>query len=58
MPLSILFTHWINSAIGLLIGLVAMMMAAWLVEYFSLGIALLGGIALIGGGLWVVRRGG
>ncbi|MCX7682339.1 MAG: hypothetical protein N2508_10345 [Anaerolineae bacterium] len=53
-----LFTHWINSVIGLFIGLVAIVMATWLVEYFNLAIALLGGAVLIGGGLWVVRRGG
>ena len=53
-----LFTHWSISVIGLFLGLVAVAMATWLPEYFNLGIAILGGGALIGGGLWAIRYGG
>lgn len=52
-----LFTHRAISAIGLFIGLLAVAMATWLPEYFNLGVAFLGGGALIGGGLWFLRRG-
>lgn len=52
-----LFTHWAISAIGLFIGLLATVMATWLPEYFNLGVALLGGGALIGGGIGFLRQG-
>ncbi len=52
-----LFTHWAISAIGLFIGVLAVALATWLPEYFSLGVALLGGGALIGGGIGFLRRG-
>ncbi len=52
-----LFTHWSISAIGLFIGLLAVFTATWLPEYFNLGVAVLGGGALIGGGLWFPHRG-
>jgi len=50
-----LFTHWSISVVGLFLGLVAVAMATWLPEYFNLGIAILGGGALIGGGFWALR---
>lgn len=51
-----LFTHWAISVIGLFIGLLAVVMATWLPEYFNLGVAFLGGGALIGGGIGFLRR--
>lgn len=51
-----LFTRWAISAIGLFIGLMAMVLAIWLPEYFSLGVAFLGGGALIGGGIGFLRQ--
>jgi len=53
-----LFTHWSISVIGLFLGLLAVVLATWLPAYFNLGIAVLGGGALIGGGLWTLRYGG
>ncbi len=52
-----LFTHWSISIIGLFIGLLAVALATWLPGYFNLGVALLGGGALIGGGLRALRYG-
>ena len=53
-----LFTHWSISAIGLFLGLLAVVLVTWLPAYFNLGFAVLGGGALIGGGLWILRYGG
>lgn len=53
-----IFTHWSISLIGLGIGLLAIVLAMWLPDYFNLGFAVLGGGALIGGGLWALRYGG
>jgi len=53
-----LFTHWSISVIGLFLGLLAVVLATWLPAYFNLGFAVLGGGALIGGGLWILRYGG
>ncbi|MBC7227140.1 MAG: hypothetical protein H5T61_07890 [Thermoflexales bacterium] len=52
-----LFTHWAISVIGLFIGLLAVVMATWLPESFNLGVAFLGGGALIGGGIGFLRQG-
>jgi len=53
-----LFTHWSISAMGLFLGLLAVVLVTWLPAYFNLGFAVLGGGALIGGGLWILRYGG
>jgi len=50
-----LFTHWSISVIGLFLGLLAVVLVTWMPAYFNLGFAVLGGSALIGGGLWVLR---
>ncbi len=52
-----LFIYWGISVIGLFIGLLALTLVTWLPEYFNLGVALLGGGALIGSGLWFIRHG-
>lgn len=51
-----LFTHWAISLLGLFIGLLAVGLITWLPEYFNLGVAVLGGGALIGGGIGFLRR--
>ena len=53
-----LFTHWSISVIGLFLGLLAVVLVTWMPAYFNLGFAVLGGGALIGGGLWILRYGG
>ncbi len=53
-----LFTHWSISAVGLFIGLLAIVAVTWLPEYFNLIIALLGGGAVIGTGLAALRYDG
>ncbi|MCX8066969.1 MAG: hypothetical protein N3B68_03980 [Anaerolineae bacterium] len=50
------FTHWAISLIGLFIGLLAVGLITWLPEYFHIGVAVLGGGALIGGGIGFLRQ--
>lgn len=52
-----LFIYWGISVIGLFLGLLALALATWLPEYFNLGVALLGGGALIGSGIGFLRWG-
>jgi hypothetical protein len=52
-----LFTHWSISVVGLFIGILAVALATGLPGYFNLGVAFLGGGAMIGGGLWALRYG-
>ncbi len=51
-----LFTHWLLSAIGAFIGALAVLTAVFMPQYVGLAMAVLGGGALIGGGLWALRR--
>lgn len=52
-----LFTHWVISATGVLIAALTVVAAVLLPGYFFLAVAIAGSGALIGSGLWFVRRG-
>ncbi len=52
-----LFTHWSVSVIGAALALLTVLAALFLSHYFYAVVAVLGGVLLIGSGVWAIRRG-
>jgi hypothetical protein len=52
-----LFSHWVISAMGVLWVLIVTVTTSFAPDYFHLMMGLVGGGSLIGGGLWLVRKG-
>ncbi len=52
-----LLTHWLLSALGAFIGALAVLTAALFPQHLGLAMAVLGGGAMIGVGLWTLRYG-